>query len=80
MTHEEWESGKILTIENATKEQLKAMYKDLYTSAKRYQEEMQKHEKALSDFGDLFAFFLSEIGEEKTAEILERWKERGETA
>lgn len=76
MTYAEWESGERLTAENATKEQLKAMYKDLCTSTKRYQEEIQKHEKALFDFSALFAFFLSEIGEQKTAEILKKWKEQ----
>lgn len=76
MTHKEWESGKRITVENATKEQLEVMYKDLYASAKKYHEEMEKHEKALIDFSNFFSFFLAEIGEQKTAEILKKWKEK----
>ena len=49
MTHKEWESGKELTIHNATKEQLKFMVKDRDNRIAKLQNELENKQKALDE-------------------------------
>ena len=49
MTHKEWESGKELTIHNATKEQLKFMVKDRDNRIAELQKELENKQKALDE-------------------------------
>ena len=47
MTHKEWESGKELTIHNATKDQLKFMVKDRDNRIAELQKELENKQMAL---------------------------------
>ena len=47
MTHKEWESGKELTIHNATKDQLKFMVKDRDNRIAKLQKELENKQMAL---------------------------------
>lgn len=49
MTHAEWESGKKLTIHNATEEQLKFMVKDRDNRIVELQQELKNKQKALDE-------------------------------
>ena len=49
MTHKEWESGKELTIHNATKDQLKFMVKDRDNRIAELQKELENKQKALDE-------------------------------
>ena len=49
MTHKEWESGKKLTIHNATKDQLKFMVKDRDNRIAELQKELENKQKALDE-------------------------------
>ena len=49
MTHKEWESGKELTIHNATKDQLKFMVKDRDNRIAELQKELKNKQKALDE-------------------------------
>lgn len=49
MTHKEWESGKELTIHNATKEQLKFMVKDRDNRIAELQKELEQKQSALDE-------------------------------
>ena len=49
MTHKEWESGKELTIHNATKDQLKFMVKDRDNRIAKLQKELENKQKALDE-------------------------------
>ena len=49
MTHKEWESGKELTIHNATKDQLKFMVKDRDNRIVELQKELENKQKALDE-------------------------------
>ena len=49
MTHKEWESGKELTIHNATKDQLKFMVKDRDNRIAELQNELENKQKALDE-------------------------------
>ena len=49
MTHKEWESGKRLTIHNATKDQLKFMVKDRDNRIAKLQNELENKQKALDE-------------------------------
>ena len=49
MTHKEWESGKELTIHNATKDQLKFMVKDRDNRIAKLQNELENKQKALDE-------------------------------
>lgn len=49
MTHKERESGKELTIHNATKEQLKFMVKDRDNRIVELQQELKNKQKALDE-------------------------------
>lgn len=49
MTHKEWESGKELTIHNATKDQLKFMVKDRDNRIAGLQKELENKQKALDE-------------------------------
>ena len=49
MTHKEWESGKDLTIHNATKDQLKFMVKDRDNRIAELQKELENKQKALDE-------------------------------
>ena len=49
MTHKEWESGKELTIHNATKNQLKFMVKDRDNRIAELQKELENKQKALDE-------------------------------
>ena len=49
MTHKEWESGKDLTIHNATKDQLKFMVKDRDNRIAKLQNELENKQKALDE-------------------------------
>ena len=49
MTHKEWESGKELTIHNATKEKLKFMVKDRDNRIAELQKELENKQKALDE-------------------------------
>ena len=53
MTHKEWESGKDLTIHNATKEQLKFMVKDRDNRITELQRELKNKQKALDEAMEL---------------------------
>lgn len=53
MTHKEWESGKELTIHNATKEQLKFMVKDRDNRIAELQKELENKQKALDEVMEL---------------------------
>ena len=53
MTHKEWESGKELTIHNATKEQLKFMVKDRDNRIAELQKELENKQKALDEAMEL---------------------------
>ena len=53
MTHAEWESGKELTIHNATKEQLKFMVKDRDNRIAELQKELKNKQKALDETMEL---------------------------
>ena len=53
MTHKEWESGKELTIHNATKEQLKFMVKDRDNRITELQKELENKQKALDEAMEL---------------------------
>ena len=53
MTHKEWESGKELTIHNATKEQLKFMVKDRDNRITELQKELKNKQKALDEAMEL---------------------------
>ena len=47
MTYDEWENGKRLTVNNATKEQLKFMVRDEKATANRLYEEKQEQAKMI---------------------------------
>lgn len=49
MTHSEWESGKSLTIHNATKEQLKFMVQDREQIIKNLSKELEESRKAFNE-------------------------------
>ena len=49
MTHKEWESGKDLTIHNATKDQLKFMVKDRDNRIAELQKELENKQNALDE-------------------------------
>ena len=53
MTHKEWESGKDLTIHNATKEQLKFMVNDRDDRIAELQKELENKQKALDEAMEL---------------------------
>ena len=53
MTHKEWESGKDLTIHNATKDQLKFMVKDRDNRIAELQSELENKQKALDEAMEL---------------------------
>ena len=53
MTHKEWESGKDLTIHNATKDQLKFMVKDRDNRIAELQKELENKQKALDETMEL---------------------------
>lgn len=53
MTHKEWESGKELTIHNATKDQLKFMVKDRDNRIAELQKELENKQKALDEAMEL---------------------------
>ena len=53
MTHKEWESGKELTIHNATKDQLKFMVKDRDNCIAKLQKELENKQKALDEAMEL---------------------------
>ena len=53
MTHKEWESGKDLTIHNATKDQLKFMVKDRDNRIAELQKELKNKQKALDESMEL---------------------------
>ena len=53
MTHKEWESGKDLTIHNATKDQLKFMVKDRDNRIAELQKELENKQKALDEAMEL---------------------------
>ena len=53
MTHVEWESGKELTIHNATKEQLKFMVKDRDNRIAELQKKLENKQKALDEAMEL---------------------------
>ena len=53
MTHKEWESGKELTIHNATKDQLKFMVKDRDNRIAKLQNELENKQKALDEVIEL---------------------------
>ena len=53
MTHKEWESGKELTIHNATKDQLKFMVKDRDNRIAELQQELENKQKALDEAMEL---------------------------
>ena len=53
MTHKEWESGKELTIHNATKEQLKFMVKDRDNCIAELQKKLKNKQKALDEVMEL---------------------------
>lgn len=53
MTHKEWESGKELTIHNATKEQLKFMVKDRDNRIAELQKELENKQNALDEAMEL---------------------------
>lgn len=53
MTHKEWESGKELTIHNATKDQLKFMVKDRDNRIAELQKELENKQKALDETMEL---------------------------
>ena len=53
MTRTEWESGKELTIHNATKEQLKFMVKDRNNRITELQKELENKQKALDEAMEL---------------------------
>ena len=53
MTHKEWESGKELTIHNATKDQLKFMVKDRDNRIAKLQNELENKQKALDEAMEL---------------------------
>ena len=61
MTHNEWENGKRLTVNNATKEQLKWMVEDRDAKIKRLYEELQNEK----DLNQSLAKVLGEILESK---------------
>ena len=56
MTHKEWESGKKLTIHNATKDQLKFMVKDRDNRIAELQKELENKQKALDEAIETTAF------------------------
>lgn len=49
MTHNEWETGKSLTIHNATKEQLKFMVQDRDQTIKNLYKELEDSRKAFNE-------------------------------
>lgn len=53
MTHKEWESGKELTIHNATKDQLKFIVKDRDNRIAELQKELENKQKALDETMEL---------------------------
>ena len=53
MTHKEWESGKDLTIHNATKDQLKFMVKDRDNRIAELQKELENKQKSLDEAMEL---------------------------
>ena len=53
MTYKEWESGKELTIHNATKDQLKFMVKDRDNRIAELQKELENKQKALDEAMEL---------------------------
>ena len=53
MIHKEWESGKELTIHNATKDQLKFMVKDRDNRIAELQKELENKQKALDEAMEL---------------------------
>ena len=53
MTHAEWESGKELTIHNATKEQLKFMVRDRDNRIAKLQKELEEKQKAFDEAVEL---------------------------
>lgn len=76
MTYKEWESGKRLTIENATKEQLKIMCKDLENTIKDIHRELRSKNQSFEELSNLFVFVCEEIGQEKIAEISKKYNEK----
>lgn len=76
MTYKEWESGKRLTIENATKEQLKVMCKDLENTIKDIHRELRSKNQSFEELSNLFVFVCEEIGQEKIAEISKKYNEK----
>ena len=66
MTHNEWENGKRLTVNNATKEQLKWMVEDRDAKIKRLYEELQKEK----DLNQSLAKVLGEILESNKGNTL----------
>lgn len=53
MTHNEWESGKELTIHNATKEQLKFMVRDRDNRIAELQKDLEEKQKAFDEAMEL---------------------------
>lgn len=50
MTHNEWENGKRLTTNNATREQLVWMVKDLESTINRQREQIDRLQKQLEQW------------------------------
>ena len=76
MTHKEWESGKRLTIENASKEQLKIMCKNLENTIKDIHRELRNKNQAFEELSAIFVFVCDEVGQEKIAEISKKYNEK----
>lgn len=61
MTHKEWENGKELTVDNATKEQLIWMVKDRDEQIKHLYEELQKERVLSKELASVLGMVLGNI-------------------
>ena len=68
MTHNEWESGKRLSVNNATKDQLKFMVEDRDATIKRLRKELEAKEKDFKALLSSAADFAAEA--KKASELL----------
>lgn len=78
MTHKQYENGERLTINNANKEQLKWLYKDLESQANRLYQELQETKKELEKNATILLSFMTYImdnlGEEHLKKAMESAK------